>query len=300
MSWGLVVLSVCIEFLFIVWHSTNHKAIEVHLALLCRLHTWPWQQKSWYCETLQKEFLFYCCWNRRFLISWCLVFLHHMRPDWFLSLHWYGADAIFVCSTSLFFFSVLIWSTLMSPLWSSFIQCAVFRSASGFYWKYFSLMKEFFSCKNLFSYIFSSDLFPMFCSLLNCFLCILVAFSFSSLFWVSHFNAVDHVRWWCVLACRTDLCQFVCHIFFYYQSVLIFNANKYPLYWSNPTMSQKESNSPEKANSKKSNEGREIEEAIGAETENVATITVETTMCQTDPVLQVSNLLKEYLWLDWL
>ena len=63
-------------------------------------------------------------------------------------------------------------------------------------------------------------------------------------------------------------------------------------------MSQKESNSPEKANSKKFNEGREIEEAIGAETENAATITVETSMCQTNPALQVSNLLKEFLWLD--
>ncbi len=63
-------------------------------------------------------------------------------------------------------------------------------------------------------------------------------------------------------------------------------------------MSQKESNSPDKANSKKSNDGREIEEAIGAETENAATVTVESTMRQTDPVVQVSNLLKEYLWLD--
>jgi hypothetical protein len=47
-------------------------------------------------------------------------------------------------------------------------------------------------------------------------------------------------------------------------------------------MSEKESNSPEKANSKKINEGREIEEALGAETENAATVTVETSMCQLD------------------
>jgi hypothetical protein len=63
-------------------------------------------------------------------------------------------------------------------------------------------------------------------------------------------------------------------------------------------MSEKESNSPEKSNSKKSDDGKEIEEAIGAETKNSATITVETPMCQTDPVPQVSNLVTEFLWHD--
>jgi hypothetical protein len=160
--------------MFIVWHSTKHKAIEVHLSLLCRLHTWPWQQKSWYCETLQGVFLFCCCWNRRFLICWCLASLHHMSPDWLFSLHWYGADAIFVCSTSLYFL-VVIWSSYVSFV-KQFSSMCSFQKCKWVSLKFFSPMTEFFSCKNLFSHIFSSYLFPMFWSLLNCFLCVLVAF----------------------------------------------------------------------------------------------------------------------------